>query len=290
MNLKYLTDEALDNFISLALKEDIGDGDHTTLSTIPSDAYDDAHIIAKEPGIIAGVELATRIYGKMDPSVQVEVLKEDGSSIVVGDIILRIHGSSRTILTGERVVLNCMQRMSGIATYTRGLVDKIEAYEAKLLDTRKTGPNFRIIEKWAVAIGGGQNHRYGLFDMIMIKDNHIDFAGGITQAIQAVKAYLKEKDLVLRIEVETRNLKEVQLVLEEGGVDVIMLDNMSPTLMKEAVAIIGKRAQTEASGNINEHTIIAAAESGVDYISMGALTHSYKSIDLSMKATKEQGN
>lgn len=280
----YLTDAAIEQFIVQALQEDVGDGDHSTLAAIPATARNQARLLVKDTGIIAGVELAERICHTVDPQLQVTVLLPDGSPVKYGDIVLTVAGKAQSILTAERLLLNCMQRMSGIATYTRHLSQLIAGTKARLLDTRKTTPNFRMLEKWAVLIGGGLNHRFGLFDMIMLKDNHVDYAGGIRQAITATHQYLQEKGLKLRIVVETRNLGEVQQVLDTGGVDRIMLDNMSPVLMRQAVELIGGRYETEASGGITEETIAAVAATGVDYISVGALTHSNRSLDMSLKA------
>ncbi|MFD2514067.1 carboxylating nicotinate-nucleotide diphosphorylase [Pontibacter locisalis] len=284
MKPTYLTEKSISEFISLALAEDIGDGDHSSLASIPEDAQNQARLLVKGDGVLAGVELAGYIFKAVDSSLQVEVLLQDGAHVKYGDIALTVKGKAQSILTAERLVLNCMQRMSGIATYTNFLTGLIEGTGAKLLDTRKTTPNFRIMEKWAVLIGGGHNHRFGLFDMIILKDNHVDYAGGIREAIEATQRYLKNKGKDLRIEVETRNLEEVKQVLETGGVHRIMLDNMTPAIMREAVAMIGGKYETEASGGITEETIRAVAECGVDYISVGALTHSIKSIDLSLKA------
>jgi nicotinate-nucleotide pyrophosphorylase (carboxylating) len=280
----YLTDAAIEQFIVQALREDVGDGDHSTLAAIPATAHNQARLLVKDTGIIAGVELAEKICHTVDPQLQVTVLLPDGSPVKYGDIVFTVAGKAQSILTAERLLLNCMQRMSGIATYTRHLNQLIAGTKARLLDTRKTTPNFRMLEKWAVLIGGGLNHRFGLFDMIMLKDNHVDYAGGIRQAITATHKYLQEKGMNLRIVVETRNLGEVQQVLDTGGVDRIMLDNMSPALMRQAVELIGGRYETEASGGITEETIGAVAASGVDYISVGALTHSNRSLDMSLKA------
>jgi len=240
--------------------------------------------LVKDNGVLAGVELASYIFHQFDPSLKLEIKLKDGDSVAKGDVAFTVQGSARSILTTERLVLNCMQRMSGIATYTQRLTALVKGTKAPLLDTRKTTPNFRMLEKWAVVIGGGQNHRIGLFDMIMLKDNHIDMAGGIEKAILQTKDYLRASKRGLKIEVETRNLKEVEEVLRVGGVDVIMLDNMSPEEMKKAVWLISGRYKTEASGGITEETIRSVAESGVDFISVGALTHSVKSLDLSLKA------
>ncbi|RAU84311.1 carboxylating nicotinate-nucleotide diphosphorylase [Pontibacter arcticus] len=284
MKPTYLTQQAISDFIAQALAEDIGDGDHSSLASIPADAQNQARLLVKGDGILAGIEMAGYIFNAVDPELKVEVLLTDGTPVKYGDVALTVKGKAQSILTAERLVLNCMQRMSGIATYTHYLSSLIEGTGAKLLDTRKTTPNFRIMEKWAVLIGGGVNHRYGLFDMIILKDNHVDYAGGIRQAIEATQNYLKEKGKDLKIEVETRTLDEVRQAVETGGIHRIMLDNMSPDMMREAVAIIGGKYETEASGGITETTIRAVAECGVDYISVGALTHSIKSIDLSLKA------
>lgn len=279
----YLTEAAITQFIQSALTEDIGEGDHSTLATIPINKEAKAKLLVKDNGILAGVELAEKIFHQVDSSLQLTVFKNDGDSISKGDIVFEVKGNARAILSGERLVLNCMQRMSGIATKTYNLSKLIEGTSAKLMDTRKTTPNFRLMEKWAVAIGGGKNHRFALYDMIMLKDNHIDVAGGVTLAVANAKNYLKEKNKNLVIEVETRNLQEVKEALSTGVVDVIMLDNMSLEEMKEAVELIGGKCKTEASGGITEATLRAIAECGVDYISMGALTHSVKSLDLSLK-------
>ncbi len=284
VELTYLSETRINEFIDQALQEDIGDGDHSTLSSIPKEAKRSGQLLFKDDGIVAGLELAERIFRRIDPDVTIEMKKQDGDSIQEGEVGFLIHGSARTILSGERLALNCLQRMSGIATYTSKLRELISHTRAKLLDTRKTTPNFRIMEKWAVAIGGGVNHRFGLYDMVMLKDNHIDFAGGIREAIEGCKKYLDQNGLHLKIEVETRNLDEVQQVLECGGVHRIMLDNMLPSNMKEAVQLIDGRYETEASGGITEKTIGEVAETGVDFISVGALTHSYKSLDISLKA------
>ncbi len=284
MNLSYITEKSLSDFISAALLEDVGPGDYSTLASVPADAQNRARLLIKDDGILAGVEMALHIFRQVDPQLQVKVLLKDGSPVKKGDIGLEVSGSARSILTAERLVLNCMQRMSGIATITQRMVKLIEGTGAKLLDTRKTTPNFRMAEKWAVVIGGGYNHRYGLYDMVMLKDNHTDFAGGIRQAIESTRKFLAEQGLSLKIEVETRSLQEVQQVLDTGGINRIMLDNMSPAVMRQAVALIDKRYETEASGGINESTIRAVAESGVDYISVGALTHSARPLDISLKA------
>lgn len=267
-----------------AFAEDIGDGDHATLASIPATARSKAKLLVKDDGILAGVELAAEIFNQFDPSLKLDIKLGDGDWVKKGDVAFTVEGPSRSILTTERLVLNCMQRMSGIATLTNRLVTLIQGTKAKLLDTRKTTPNFRLPEKWAVVIGGGQNHRIGLFDMVMLKDNHIDMAGGLEQAILQTKEYLRATNKKLKIEVETRNLTEVEEVLRIGGVDIIMLDNMAIDEMKRAVWLINGRYQTEASGGITEDTIRSIAECGVDFVSVGALTHSVKSLDLSLKA------
>lgn len=286
MKTNYLTDEAITAFIEAAFQEDIRDGDHSTLSAVPADAQRKAKLLIKGEGIIAGVALAEKIFHHLDPNLEIEFLVKDGDQVAYGDIGLYVTGNAQAILTAERLVLNCMQRMSGIATYTHQIVSKLTGTNTKLLDTRKTTPNFRIMEKWAVAIGGGTNHRFGLFDMVMLKDNHVDYAGSITKAVQATVAYLKENNRQLRIEVETRNLEEVREALAVGNVDVIMLDNMSYEMMTEAVGIINGQCETEASGGITLETIREVAECGVDFISVGALTHSIMSMDISLKAVK----
>jgi nicotinate-nucleotide pyrophosphorylase (carboxylating) len=280
----YLTSEALTTFIRTALAEDIGDGDHSALASIPADAHNRAHLLVKAEGVLAGVALAQLIFKEVDASLQMQVLLEDGARVRHGDLAFTVEGPARSILTAERLVLNCMQRMSGIATYTAHLSSLLAGTKARLLDTRKTTPNFRLCEKWAVLIGGGVNHRYGLFDMIILKDNHVDYAGGIAQAVQATHEYLRATGRKLPIEVETRTLTEVQQALEAGGIDRIMLDNMSVSQLREAVALVNGRLPLEASGGINEQTIGEIAETGVDFISVGALTHSAGSLDLSLKA------
>lgn len=279
----YLTESAISQFITAALAEDIGEGDHSTMGALSDDLNRKAKLLIKDNGILAGIELATKIFHQFDPSLKLDYFKQDGDEIKKGDIAFTVEGSARAILSTERLVLNCMQRMSGIATYANKLCKLIEGTKAQLMDTRKTTPNFRLMEKWAVAIGGAKNHRYALYEMVMLKDNHIDMAGGITQAITNTQKYLTSNNKDLRIEVETRNLKEVQEVLDVGGVDVIMLDNMSTSDMKRAVTLIGDRCKTEASGGITETNLREIAECGVDYISVGALTHSVKSLDLSLK-------
>lgn len=275
----------LDEIIRNALQEDIGSGDFSTLSCVPKEAKGSAQLIVKENGVLAGIEIAKRIYEIYDPSLSFEVLKFDGDSVKKGDIAFRIVGSSQAILTTERLVLNCLQRMSGIATLTAKIKKEIEGSSSIILDTRKTTPGIRFLEKWAVKIGGGQNHRFGLYDMIMLKDNHIDYAGGITAAIQRTKAFLISTKKDLKIEIEVRNKKELVEVLQVGGVDRIMLDNFSPENLKEALKIIPSTYETEASGGITLENIRAFADTNVNYISVGALTHSVKSLDLSLKAT-----
>ncbi len=284
VSLEYLSEIAINSFIQLALAEDVGDGDHSSLACFDEDVESRAQLLIKDEGILAGVNLAERIFLKVDPSLKFNLKIRDGAYVKYGDVAFTVEGSAISILTGERLVLNCMQRMSGIATYTKYLTSLIEGTNAKLLDTRKTTPNFRMMEKWAVIIGGGVNHRYNLCDMIMLKDNHIDYAGGITKAVQATLQYLEEKDKDLKIEVETRNLEEVKEALSVEGINRIMLDNMGLEEMKEAVTLINGKTEVEASGGITEKTIRAVAETGVDFISVGALTHSIMSKDMSLKA------
>lgn len=280
----YITQELLIQFIQSALTEDIGDGDHSTLAVIPANTIKKAKLIIKEDGILAGVELAEEIFHFFDPRLKLDVRIPDGTAVTKDEIAFTVEGSAQSILITERLVLNCMQRMSAIATKTSYLNSLIAGTSAKLLDTRKTSPNFRLMEKWAVLLGGGYNHRIGLFDMIMLKDNHIDMAGGIEQAINRTKDYLRARNKNLKIEIETRSLEEVREVIKVGGVDMIMLDNMDLKTMKEAIKLIGSQYKTEASGGITEETIWDVAACGVDFISVGALTHSIKSLDLSLKA------
>ena len=275
----------LDEIIRNALQEDIGSGDFSTLSCVPKEAKGSAQLIVKENGILAGIDVAKRIYEIYDPNLLFEVLKFDGDSVKKGDIAFRVAGSSQSILSTERLVLNCLQRMSGIATLTAKIRKEIEGSNSIILDTRKTTPGIRFLEKWAVKIGGGQNHRFGLYDMIMLKDNHIDYAGGITAAIQRTKAFLISAKKNLKIEIEVRNTKELEEVLRVGGVDRIMLDNFSPENLKAALKIIPSSYETEASGGITLENIRTYADTNVDFISVGALTHSVKSLDLSLKAT-----
>ena len=281
----YVTDKALKQFIKSALEEDIHDGDHSTLSTIPENLEQKAKLLVKENCILAGVELAEIIFKHFDKNLKVEVLLKDGDTANVGDIALYVTGSARSILSTERLVLNCMQRMSGIATMTHEWDARLLGTKTKLLDTRKTTPNFRICEKWAVAIGGGTNHRYGLYDMIMLKDNHIDYNGSIENAVKMARAYIKDKKKKLKIEVETRNLEEVEEALK-AQVDRIMLDNMDLQTMQKAVKLINGKCETEASGGITRDMLKDVARTGVDFISAGALTHSASNIDLSLKAVK----
>ena len=274
----------IDEIIKQALIEDIREGDHTSLSTIPEKSIGKAQLLVKQKGVVAGVDIAERVFRAVDPALKFTEKLEDGSQVNVGDIVFELEGSSISILSGERLALNFMQRMSGIATTTSIYVEKIEGLSTRLLDTRKTTPLLREFEKMAVKFGGGVNHRMGLYDMIMIKDNHIDFAGGIEKAIDACVSYLKEKDLDLKIEIEVRDLKELNLVLRKGGVHRIMLDNFNVETMREAVQLIDGKYETEASGGINLDTIRGYAETGVDFVSVGALTHQIKSLDLNLKA------
>lgn len=274
----------LDQFILDFLKEDIGEGDHSTLACVPEGKFGSAKLLVKENGVLAGVEVIKRVYFLFDPSAEVVVFKNDGDSIKVGDLVFNVSGSSQTILTTERTVLNIMQRMSAIATLTNAVVELVKEYPVKILDTRKTTPGFRFFEKEAVRIGGGTNHRHGLFDMVMLKDNHIDYAGGITQAITKTRAYLKRKELTLKMEVEVRNMVELNEVISAGGVDRIMLDNFSPSELVSALEIIPSHFETEASGGITIENVVDYAKTGVQFISMGALTHSARNLDLSLKA------
>ena len=275
-------DELVDRLIDLSFAEDIGDGDHTTLCCIPEDAMGKSHLLIKEDGILAGVEIAKEVFRRFDPTMQVEVLMGDGTRVKKGDIAMVVTGKIRSLLQTERLMLNIMQRMSGIATMTDRYVQRLKGTNTRVLDTRKTTPGMRMLEKQAVKIGGGCNHRIGLFDMILLKDNHVDFAGGITNAIDRCHAYLKEKGLDLKIEIEVRSFDELQQVLDHGGVNRIMLDNFSVPDTKKAVDIIGGRYETESSGGITYDTIRDYAEQGVDFISVGALTHSVKGLDMSL--------
>ncbi|MFY7756755.1 MAG: carboxylating nicotinate-nucleotide diphosphorylase [Flavobacterium stagni] len=270
--------------IANAIREDVGDGDHSSLACIPADAQGKAKLLVKDEGIIAGVAFAQKVFHYVDPEMTVEVFIEDGARVKHGDIVFHVTGRSQSILKAERLVLNSMQRMSAVATKTRHYVDLLEGTNTKILDTRKTTPGFRACEKWAVKIGGGENHRFALYDMIMLKDNHNDFAGGITAAIQKTQAYLKETGRDLKIIVEARNLAEIEEILQSEGIHRILIDNFNFEDTKKAVALIGTKCQTESSGNINETTIRHYAECGVNYISSGALTHSVYNMDLSLKA------
>ncbi len=276
-------DELIDDLITLAFAEDIGDGDHTTLSTIPADETGRQHLLIKQPGILAGVEIARKVFEKFDPSLKMTVFIKDGETVKPGDIAFVVEGPVRSLLQTERTMLNIMQRMSGIATTTHEYQSRLAGLKTKVLDTRKTTPGMRMLEKEAVKIGGGENHRIGLFDMILIKDNHVDFAGGIPQAVKAAKDYCKSTGRDLKIEVEVRNTEEINQALE-AGVDRIMLDNFTPERTKEAVELIAGRTEIESSGGITIDTLRQYGEAGVDYISVGALTHSVKGLDMSFKA------
>ena len=277
-------EELVDKLIDLAFAEDIGDGDHTTLCCIPEDAMGKSHLLIKEDGVLAGVEVAKEVFRRFDPQLKVEVLMGDGTRVKKGDIAMVVSGRVRSLLQTERLMLNIMQRMSGIATQTSKYVEKLKGTGTRVLDTRKTTPGLRMLEKAAVKIGGGCNHRIGLFDMILLKDNHVDFAGGIEPAIERCHAYLKEKNLDLKIEIEVRNFDELERVLSHGGVNRIMLDNFSVEDTRRAVALVDHRYETESSGGITFDTIRDYAECGVDFISVGALTHSVKGLDMSFKA------
>jgi len=281
----YITNEKLQLFIRQAFLEDVGDGDHSTLACVPYDSVQEAELKVKDNGIIAGIELAKIIFATFDPSLKIETYKRDGDRVKFGDIAFKVKGSSQSILTCERLVLNCMQRMSGIATYANEMMSLVSGTNTKILDTRKTTPNFRMFEKWAVKIGGAENHRFGLYDMVMLKDNHVDFSGSITKAVEQTKDYLANHHLHLKIEVETRNLDEVKEALD-ANVDFIMLDNFSLHDLREAVKLIDRKVKTEASGGITKESVRAIAETGVDFISSGAIIHSAKNFDLSLKAVK----
>ena len=280
----YSVDELEDRLIDLSFAEDIGEGDHTTLCCIPEDAMGKSHLLIKEDGILAGIEVAKRVFARFDETLKVEVLINDGAKVKKGDVAMIVTGKVRSLLQTERLMLNIMQRMRGIATMTGKYVERLSGTKTRVLDTRKTTPGMRMLEKQAVKIGGGVNHRIGLFDMILLKDNHVDFAGGIKNAIERCHTYLKEKGLDLKIEIEVRNFDELQQVLDFGGVNRIMLDNFSVEDTKKAVEIINGRFETESSGGITFDTIRQYAECGVDYISVGALTHSVKGLDMSFKA------
>lgn len=274
---------SVSEFIEYALKEDVGDGDHTSLSTIPEGLVGKADVKVKEKGVIAGIELTELIIKTVDPMIQQLIFLKEGADVNPGDIVMTLNGNVRSLLKAERLLLNCMQRMSGIATLTRKYVEAIAGTNCKVLDTRKTTPNFRLYEKMAVELGGGFNHRFGLYDMILIKDNHVDASGGVKNAIESANQYIKNSGKLLKIEIETRNLDEVKEVLSIGNVNRIMLDNFTPDLLKEAIAMIDKKYETEASGGITLETIRSFAVTGVDFISVGALTHSHRSLDISMK-------
>jgi nicotinate-nucleotide pyrophosphorylase (carboxylating) len=284
--MELLQQQDIKELVEIAIREDIGNGDHSSLACIPAEKNGQAYCIAKEAGVIAGIELASYIFKRIDPSLRFEPTVTDGDEIKSGDLIFNIYGPDISILTAERLVLNFMQRLSGIATQSRKISSLLKDYHTVVLDTRKTTPGMRLLEKWAVRLGGSSNHRIGLYDMIMIKDNHIDFAGGISQAIEKTHQYLKFKGLDLKIEIETRSLEEVKEVMAIGGVHRIMLDNFNPKQLKEAIALIANKFETEASGGITLDTIQDYAASGVDFISVGALTHSSKSIDLSLRVLK----
>ncbi|MCL4116833.1 UNVERIFIED_CONTAM: hypothetical protein GTU68_000624 [Idotea baltica] len=277
-------EKEIEIIISNAIREDVGDGDHSSLACIPANARGKAKLLVKDKGIIAGVAFAKRVFNYVDKNLKVEILIEDGTEVTYGDIVLYVEGSPQSILKAERTVLNAMQRMSAIATKTRGFVDLLKGTKTRILDTRKTTPGIRMLEKWAVKIGGGENHRFALYDMIMLKDNHIDFAGGITKAIDMTKEYLKETGRDLQIMVEARDLFEVEEILQSDGVYRILIDNFDYEDTRKAVALIGDKCLTESSGNINEATVRYYAECGVNYISSGALTHSVHNMDLSLKA------
>ncbi|MBP5413093.1 MAG: carboxylating nicotinate-nucleotide diphosphorylase [Bacteroidales bacterium] len=274
----------IEEFVLQAIREDVGDGDHSSLLSVPSEACGKAQLLVKENGVIAGVNVALKVFETVDKNLNIHVFKQDGTRVYKGDIVLEAEGCIRSILMSERLVLNIMQRMSGIATKTAYYCSLVKGTNVKLLDTRKTTPNMRMLEKMAVKIGGGENHRFGLYDMIMLKDNHVDYAGGITQAIRKAQQYLSDNHLNIKVEIETRNLQEVQEVLQTGGVDRIMFDNFTPDNVRKGVEMVAHTCETEASGNITESTILSYAQTGVDFISVGALTHSVKSLDLSLKA------
>lgn len=279
-----LTNPLISTLIDIAFQEDIGTGDITSLATINASSKGKSVIVAKDVGILAGVDLAVHIFKKVDIDLQVKKLKEDGSRVGIEEVVMEIEGSSRSMLTAERTVLNFMQRLSGVATQTDKYVELLNGLNTQILDTRKTTPGMRLLEKWAVKIGGGANHRVGLYDMVLIKDNHVDFAGGIKPAIELAKKYLRDNNLQVKIEIETRSLAEVEQVIAIGGVDRVMLDNFTPDKLRDAVKLINKRFETEASGGITLATLRSYAETGVDFISSGALTHSVKALDLSMRA------
>ena len=276
----------VEELIELAIREDIGDGDHTSLATIPEEARGRMKLLIKQDGILAGVEVAIEVFRRLDPTIEIDVLLADGQRVNVGDVAFYVEGRIRTLLQAERIVLNIMQRMSGVATQTAIYAEVLKGTACKVLDTRKTTPGMRVLDKMAVKIGGGENHRIGLFDMVLLKDNHLDFAGGIVPAIKSVKEYLKEKGKNIPIECEVRSLEDIDLVFEAGGVDRIMFDNFTPKMTRKAVEKVAGRCSTESSGGITLETMREYAEAGVDYISVGALTHQIKSLDLSLKACK----
>ena len=279
-------DELIEDLLNLSFAEDIGDGDHTTLSTIPADAIGKSRLIIKEKGTVAGVEMAQKVLKKIDPSVKVTVLFKDGEDVNVGDIVFVAEGPTRSLLMAERTLLNIMQRMSGVATMTKSYQERLSGLKTKVLDTRKTTPGMRMLEKEAVKLGGGENHRIGLYDMILIKDNHIDFAGGLEKAVKRAKEYCESNGKDLKIEVEARTLEDVKKLTEMPEVDRIMFDNFTPEMTKEAVKIVAGRKETESSGGITIDNLRSYGEAGVDYISVGALTHSVKGLDMSFKAVK----
>jgi nicotinate-nucleotide pyrophosphorylase (carboxylating) len=281
-----INDPLLDQFIENAIREDVGDGDHTSLAIIPKEIQGKAQLLVKDTGIIAGVEVANKIFKKFDPNSKITVLINDGNAVKYGDIVFTVEASVLTILQCERLVLNIMQRMSGVATQTKMYTEKLTGLKTKVLDTRKTTPGMRLLDKWAVRLGGGVNHRIGLYDMILIKDNHIDFAGGIEKAINSVKEYLKQNNKNLKIEVEARSIEDIKKIMALGGIQRIMLDNFDLKKTREAVELINNTYETESSGGITIETLRDYAECGVDYISVGALTHQIKSLDLSLKAIK----
>ncbi|MCH5232852.1 MAG: carboxylating nicotinate-nucleotide diphosphorylase [Muribaculaceae bacterium] len=277
-------EQLIEDLIELAFAEDIGDGDHTTLSTIPEDAYGKSKLLIKEDGIISGINVAIKVLKKLDPEIKVDVLIQDGSEVKKGDVVFVAEGRVRSLLMAERTLLNIMQRMSGVATMTKKFQERLKGLNTKVLDTRKTTPGMRMLEKEGVKTGGGENHRIGLFDMILIKDNHIDFAGGIEKAVERALKYCKNNNKELKVEVEARTLDDVKKLTEIEGVDRIMFDNFTPEMTKEAVAIVGGKKETESSGGITLENLRAYGEAGVDYISVGALTHSVKGLDMSFKA------
>lgn len=277
-------DELIDDLLTLAFAEDVGDGDHTTLSTIPADAMGKSRLIIKEDGVLSGVDMARRVFDKVDPSIKMDVYIDDGADVSKGDVAFTAEGPVRALLVAERTMLNIMQRMSGVATMTRRYQDELKGLHTRVLDTRKTTPGMRMLEKEAVKTGGGTNHRIGLFDMILIKDNHIDFAGGIEKAIDRANEYCRTNGKDLKIEVEVRSLDDIRRVMAHGGVDRVMFDNFTPELTREAVKLVDGRFETESSGGITLENLRSYGEAGVDFISIGALTHSVKGLDMSFKA------